>query len=133
MNFCPECGTKLEPEWKNCPNCGSRVIGGEENLLRKPEPVSYTHQVRYYAPQETYSYRDQSNTYGIVSLIFGILGLIFLPCIGAIIAIIFGNLGKKKDANPHLANIGYVLGIIGIFCCCCLFMLPFMLLPMVFF
>ena len=132
MNYCPDCGAKLEPEWKNCPNCGSRVIGGEGSFSKRPQPVSYSPPVQYNIPQEIYSSRDQSNVNGIVSLIFGILGIVALPFIGAIIALIFGNLGKKKDANPSMANIGYTLGIIGLCCSCCIVILPFMFLPYIF-
>jgi DNA-directed RNA polymerase subunit RPC12/RpoP len=133
MNYCPECGAKLEPEWKNCPNCGSRVTVEEESFSRKPQPIQYTPQVQYNVPREYYVSRDQSNVYGIVSLIFGILGIIVLPFIGAIIALIFGSIGKKRDANPSLANIGSTLGIIGLCCSCCLVIIPFMLIPTIYF
>ena len=25
-NFCPECGTKLDPTWKHCPGCGQAIV-----------------------------------------------------------------------------------------------------------
>jgi Zn-finger nucleic acid-binding protein len=133
MKYCPECGTKLETEWKNCPNCGTRVIEGGDSILTRPKPIQYPRQTQYNYSQDLYSSRDKSNVNGIVSLIFGILGLFALPLVGAIIAIIFGNLGKKKDADPSLANIGYVLGILGICCCCCLMIFPFMLISHIMF
>ena len=93
MNYCPECGTKLETEWKNCPNCGTRIIEEGDSVSKRP--IQYSHQPQYNDSQYLYSSRDKSNVNGIVSLIFGILGLFALPLVGAIIAIIFGNLGKR--------------------------------------
>jgi uncharacterized membrane protein len=66
-----------------------------------------------------------SNTYGIVALIFGIIGLCcgwalaFLYFIGFIIsaiAIIFGAIGIKKDDSNGMAITGLILGIISLVC-----------------
>jgi len=65
-----------------------------------------------------------SNTNGIISLIFGLIGLCggwlipipFLPWIFPIVAIIFGIIGIMKDDSHGMAIAGLVLGIISILC-----------------
>ena len=67
-----------------------------------------------------------SNTFGIISLIFGILSLcggwivgMFIPYTGYIfpaIAIIFGIIGIIKDDSHGMAIAGLVLGIISLIC-----------------
>ncbi|GEM_PF-6923215 len=57
--------------------------------------------------------KEESNTLGIVSIVFGVLS--FIPLIGfltGIIAIIFGIIAIKKDKSK-LGIIGLVLGIVG--------------------
>lgn len=65
-----------------------------------------------------------SNTNGIISLIFGIIGLccgwlIPLPYVGYIfpaVAIIFGIIGIIKDDSHGMAITGLILGIISLLC-----------------
>ena len=121
MNFCPQCGTKIEAMWKVCPNCGYN-LKSERNLqppvqlqppLQNYTPQKPKHQPRQY---QSYDYRPRSNnTNGIVALIFGLLGLFsVIPIVGSIIAIVLGAVGKNKDDDPRMAKAGLVLGIIGI-------------------
>ncbi len=61
----------------------------------------------------------QSNTFGIVALITGILGFFCLGLVGSVLAIIFGKMGMNKAAaglasNGGVAKAGFWLGIIGI-------------------
>lgn len=69
-----------------------------------------------------------SNSFGIVSLIFGIIGLcggwligVFLPIpyIGYLfpgVAIVFGIIGIIKDDSHGMAIAGLVLGIVSLVC-----------------
>jgi hypothetical protein len=65
-----------------------------------------------------------SNTYGIISLIFALVGLFigWIPFIGLfglifpIIAIIFGAIGIKKDDSHGMAIAGLVIGCISLLC-----------------
>lgn len=65
-----------------------------------------------------------SNTNGIISLIFGIIGLccgwlIPIPYIGwlfPIVAIVFGIIGIMKDDSHGMAIAGLILGIISFVC-----------------
>jgi len=64
------------------------------------------------------------NWMGIVALVAGIIGILGACCgllnlLPPIAGIVFGLLGKKADAageanNGKLANIGFILGIVGI-------------------
>ena len=53
-----------------------------------------------------------SNIFGILSLIFGILGFFVAPLIFGILAIVFGLIGLSHDESKTLATIGLILGII---------------------
>ena len=65
-----------------------------------------------------------SNTNGIISLIFALVGLFigWIPVIGwfgilfPIIAIIFGAIGIKKDDSSGMAIAGLVIGCISLLC-----------------
>jgi hypothetical protein len=117
LNFCPNCGTKIEGEWNTCPYCGLNLQSERQTQPTRPlsppippypqQPAQSTHII--YPPK-------QSNTNGIVALIFGFLGLFILPFIGSIVAIIMGSIGRKNDDSPEMATGGIVLGIIGLVC-----------------
>jgi len=56
---------------------------------------------------------------GTASLIMGILGVIILPIVFSVLAIIFGSIGigranRGEATNKGVATTGLVLGIIGI-------------------
>ena len=104
MTFCPGCGTQIEPNWNVCPSCGIKLQGSIQPN-NNPPPIVYST-----------SQQSESNTYGIEALVFSILGFIFMPIIGSILGIIFGIKGKDKDDNPSYAQVGLVVGIIGIAC-----------------
>ena len=65
-----------------------------------------------------------SNTNGIISLIFALVGLFvgWIPFLGwfgiifPIIAIIFGAIGIKKDDSHGMAIAGLVIGCISLLC-----------------
>jgi hypothetical protein len=65
-----------------------------------------------------------SNTNGIISLIFGLIGLCcawiipipFVPWLFPIVAVIFGIIGIMKDDSNGMAIAGLVLGIISFVC-----------------
>lgn len=71
---------------------------------------------QYGAPQGG---NDKAKTMGIISIVTGVLGLC---CCGwfifGIAAAVLGFLGKKEAAktggDPKLANIGFILGIVGV-------------------
>jgi len=116
MNFCPQCGTKIVASWNVCPNCGHslELERGYQQPAQPQFPVQiYTQQKPQYQP---YNYHPRSNnTYGIVALIFGLLGLFgVIPIVGSIVGIVLGAVGKKSDDDPRMAKAGLVLGIIGI-------------------
>ena len=121
MNYCPQCGTEIVASWNVCPNCGHNLNlkRGYQQPAQSQFPVQiYSQQKPHYQPpqHQLYNYRPRNNnTYGIVSLIFGLLGLFgVIPIVGSIISIVLGAVGKKSDDDPRTAKAGLVLGIIGI-------------------
>jgi hypothetical protein len=63
---------------------------------------------------------ETKNTFGIISVISGILGffigriffgIFILPLIFGLVAIIFGLIGIKQDRDNTLAKIGVIIGI----------------------
>jgi len=104
MTYCHGCGIQTEPNWQVCPYCGIKLLGGTQSNI-SPPPIIYST-----------SQQSETNTYGIEALVFAILGFIMIPIFGSILGIIFGIKGKDKDDNPSYAQIGLILGIIGLVC-----------------
>ena len=122
LNYCPNCGTQIEGEWNACPYCGHNL-----QAERNSQSISSSHQaipseVPHPTPQRqssppTVMYASrQNNSMGIAALILALLGLILIPIIGSIIAIILGSIGKKNDDDPTMANWGLIIGVIGLLC-----------------
>ena len=59
--------------------------------------------------------KDKSNILGILSIIFGSIGLIIFGFIFGIAGLVCGIIGYKKDENQTLSTIGIVLSTISIF------------------
>jgi hypothetical protein len=116
MNFCSQCGTKLEVSWNVCPNCGHNLKS--ERVSPQPTQIQIpvqTYPQKQNPPQPVVYPHRNNNTNGIIALIFGLLGLFnVIPVIGSILGIVFGAIGRKKDDNRGMAIAGLVLGIIGI-------------------
>jgi lipopolysaccharide export LptBFGC system permease protein LptF len=119
LNFCPNCGTKIEGELRICPFCGDALQ--TEQVVSIPQQQS----IPSYLSIPSYNqYPSQtpimihptkkSNALGIVALVFSLLGLLILPIVGSIVAIITGSIGRSKDNSPGLATAGLVIGIIGL-------------------
>jgi L-asparagine transporter-like permease len=70
-------------------------------------------------PQQSQAPQATPDGNAIASLIFGILGLIALPLIGSILAVIFGHMStrdaRERGERPStMATAGTVLGWIGL-------------------
>jgi uncharacterized membrane protein YvbJ len=129
MPYCPQCGTKIETQWNACPNCGYDLKQEFELIKANSQGTNQPHYERFSSDQQQENYRpirtysaSPINTNGIIALIFGLLGFcciigsFYLIFIFAVIAIVFGAIGMKKDEKPQMAKIGLVLGIIDLAC-----------------
>ena len=138
MNYCPSCGTKVESDWNVCPDCGYNLKAEREDYT-PTQIVQQSHisqpAPQYQPPKQPYYAGGQQSTYGVIAVIFGILGLcIFFYGLGfvfGIIAVVLGAIGQGKDDNPSIAVGGLVLGIIDIVCG--FVFLPFLFFPFFFF
>jgi len=120
MHFCPNCGTKIEPNWKVCPNCGneleeeSRTLPSEGYLRA---PIAVPHDILQQSPPEilrpSSPESSKSNGFGIAAIIIGLIGCCCTWC-ASIIAIILAIVGLSEDNEKTLAVIGLILGICGI-------------------
>ena len=70
-------------------------------------------------PSSAFNSAVQTSSLAIVSLVSGIASWIFLPIVGAIIAVISGHLAKKEInesggqlGGMEMANVGLVLGYV---------------------
>ena len=119
INYCPNCGSKIEGELRICPFCGDALQTEQVvSTPQQPSIPSYLSVSSYnqYSSQTptTIHPTKKNNALGIVALVFSLLGLIILPIVGSIVAIITGSVGRSKDYSPGLAIAGLVIGIIGL-------------------
>ena len=124
-NFCSNCGIKVNPNWRACPDCGFNLIG-VKSIPQQPvqqyykstpqyspsdTPVKYPSDSPQQYPQQNYS--KPGEKFGGLALLFVILGSL-LPLF-LIPAIIMGYMGLNRDNDPTLSKIGLVsAGVIAI-------------------
>lgn len=128
MNYCQNCGIKIEPEWNVCPNCGRKVQ--EEGELSHPLRIQPTTSRPKFSFSRNPIYKPiksspVSNIYGIIALFFVLFGFITVITIHVaglvlgILAVSFGIIGWIRDDVPSIAGIGLFIGItvslLGIF------------------
>jgi len=123
--YCINCGSEIEETWNACPNCGK--VLRETRVLQQsaiPQPQSQPQQAPQ--PNQVQPYQKGyssggGNTYGIVALVCGLVGLFgalyFFGIVLGIIAIVMGGIGLSRDDNNSMAVIGLILGIIDFVCC----------------
>lgn len=118
--YCRQCGSKIRQGDSFCPQCGKEVNlevpagetpGGKTPPPPIPPPVSSSDRPA----------GKKMSGWAMASLIAGVIGLLFIPVLGSILAIVFAIIAKKeiKDGNGRLtgsglATGGLVLGIIGV-------------------
>ncbi|MGC9781089.1 MAG: hypothetical protein HZR80_17730 [Candidatus Heimdallarchaeota archaeon] len=118
---CPFCGSAVEKGSVFCQNCGASITGtGETTPAPAPQPVPQSqYQVgtaAYQSPTTTVyvaqpATRDDS--LATVSLVMGILGILCIPGIGSLIAVITGHISYSRSKTP-VAIAGLVLCYIPI-------------------
>lgn len=111
-SFCTACGARLGPGQQYCGACGAPVSGVLPGPLAAP-----------LRPPET-------SGKAIAALVLGIVGVLFVPLVCSILAIVLGRQAKREiQAEPRLggegmATAGTVLGVVGL----CLFAIGVLLL-----
>ncbi|MFX0018100.1 MAG: zinc ribbon domain-containing protein [Promethearchaeota archaeon] len=132
MNYCPNCGTPVEPNWKVCANCGYKLSHEHFSTLYQKEAESQVKTVEYVKPKPASGYFKPQKTNGILALSFGIMAMslsilimilrlfgysyIIIPFnvivnLPGIIAVVFGIIGIVKDDSKGMAITGLIFGI----------------------
>jgi len=134
MNYCPNCGTPVEPDWKVCANCGHILSRELISTLSQKEAETQVKTVESVRTKPYPGYFEPQKTNGILAFSFGIMGigLSFLIMIlrymgyrltsfmiifnviiilSGIVAVIFGIIGIAKDDSKALAVFGLIFGI----------------------
>ncbi|MFX0025593.1 MAG: zinc ribbon domain-containing protein [Candidatus Hermodarchaeota archaeon] len=134
MNYCPNCGTPVESDWKVCANCGHRLLREQISILPQKKPETQIETVEVIRTKPYPGYFEPQKTNGIVAFSFGIMGigLSFLIMIlrsygyrlaplmitsnaviilSGTVAFIFGIIGCAKDDSKALAVLGLLFGI----------------------
>ena len=131
--YCSNCGSEVEDSWNACPDCGRILketqVPQQQTIPQvQPQPQPTTNPYRVQPYQRSYS-SGNGNTYGIVALICGLIGLcgafLYFGIVLGIVAISMGGIGLNRDDNNSMAVIGIILGIIDIVCCVLFFFILF--------
>ena len=100
MPYCPECGKEIKRGIKFCPKCGAQIIPRGKSK----EPI-----------EKASSATDVSSIYrafGILSIVFGIVGFLIAGIIFGSLALAFGAVAVAK--KEYLGVGGIVLGLIDV-------------------
>ena len=120
MNYCPNCGSKIESHWNVCPNCGNQFQKEEQptHPFRSQTIISRPK----FSVSKTPIYKSvksspENDLFGIIAVIFVIIAFAtvfvidILGLILGILAIVFGIIGWIKGDTPAIAGIGLFIGI----------------------
>jgi len=113
IHFCPNCGTKIEPNWKSCPTCGTELKFESQPVA----PVGHLEPPRAAPPDILRTFQPKSSTssggFAIAAVILGLIGCCCTWC-ASVLAIILALIGLSEDEEKTLATIGLILGICGL-------------------
>ena len=117
---CQKCGKELNDDFQVCPYCGGQIIRNVNTNQQQFQPTpqmpqsgSYSYGNGQYAQP-----KKNSGVLGILSLIFGIIGMatscLVIGIIPAIAGIVLGIIGIAKKNGKGKGIAGIVCGIIGV-------------------
>ena len=118
--ICQKCGKELNDDFQVCPYCGGQIIRNVNTNQQQFQPTpqmpqsgSYSYGNGQYAQP-----KKNSGVLGILSLIFGIIGMatscLVIGIIPAIAGIVLGIIGIAKKNGKGKGIAGIVCGIIGV-------------------
>lgn len=113
MDYCQNCDTKLESEWKLCPKCGRSLQVDEQTSRSRPK--FFVPKTPIYKPNKKDS---EISIFGIFALIFVLIGFItvfninnIVGLICGIIAIVLGIISWIREDSPIISGIGISIGV----------------------
>lgn len=128
--FCSKCGTKND-SGAFCVSCGASLVqtstppaNPQPTYVQQPPmtPPAYQPQQPGYqlppqqpmgqAPYYPAPQANVSNTMSTLAIIFGAIGLLFVPLLFGTAGLVFGIIAKSK--NEPRANVGLTISIIGL-------------------
>ena len=71
--------------------------------------------VKNYYFMKTKKKIDKSNLFGILSIVFGVVGLFVFGLLFGTIGLVCGIMGRTKDENKTLSLIGIIISSIAVF------------------
>ena len=118
---CPECGGNVSDQAKNCPHCGYELNNlktegqvendgvwrksGGETLGTQSEKVQKNHNGDISS--------SGKNVLGVLSVIFGVIGLISFSIPRCVVGIVVGIIADKKHKNRRSQKIGVIISVIA--------------------
>ena len=133
MNFCPNCGTKIEDTWVACPNCGvpkssrapyrAGIPDGEfgtDRYANNRQVIRWQHENLDRTDRDKVNSR--ANVLSMTSMWFSIGGLLsafFGGVIFSLVGIILGHIAQKnvraaQGSESSYAKVGLIVGYFGL-------------------
>ena len=126
MNFCPNCGQKLELGWRVCPSCGSSSAKIADNnqmgSLQNPQVIRTQQESLDRVDRDKITSR--ANVLSISSMWLSIAGLVLLLFGGigivlSVAGVICGHVAQQsvrgaQGSESSYAKVGLIVGYIGI-------------------
>ena len=118
--FCEKCGSKLEDDSKFCGSCGSNIENVvDAEVAEKVEVSTSTDTMNVVKPE---ALKSAAKGFSITALILGLVPIliIWIPVVNflvvpiAVLAIIFGVIGLKRENAKGLSLAGLITGILSL-------------------
>lgn len=124
-SFCTVCGNALNKDDKFCQNCGAGIdkskpkSGPIQNQQTQPAQAMVANNQQFgtstqISAQSGLGTAKRRNQTSELAFIFAIIGLVILPILGGVLAIIFGIIGVQKPFSKNKAIWAIILGAIEI-------------------
>jgi hypothetical protein len=126
LNFCPNCGQKLELAWRVCPSCGSSSakIADNNQVGSMQNPQVIRNQLESLDRVDRDKITSRANVLSISSMWLSIAGLVLLLFGGigivlSVAGVICGHVAQQgvrgaQGSESSYAKVGLIVGYIGI-------------------
>jgi len=116
---CPNCGGLIKDDKRFCGFCGAKLAEQKNDVQQQPQQQQQQQQVVVIQqPQPQFITVAQpeakSNNLAVAALVFAILGVVIIPGLGGLLALILGFIGAFNPYKRTMSIVSVVIGVLSL-------------------